>query len=418
MNILVVGSGGREHAVAWKLARSRHNPRVFCAPGNAGTATVPRCTNIDARTNEEIVSAALEREVDLVFVGPEEPLVNGLADALRAEAIPCLGPTRAAAALEGSKAAAKEFMSRHAIPTAAYEVAHTPQEAMDAVDRLKPPVVLKADGLAAGKGVVVCRDRATARETVHAFMVDRTLGHAGRSMVIENCLEGYEVTILAFTDGGTVYELPSSQDHKPVGEGNTGPNTGGMGVICPHPQFDAQLHEHFRKRILEPTCTGIREDGLDYRGVLYFGLMVTTEGPFVLEYNVRLGDPEAQAVLPLIDTDLAELALATATGRLAEIPPPGVNGAGCVVVATSGGYPGAYEVGYEIRGIEDCESPVFMAGVRAEGEKLVTTGGRVLSVCGMGKTAQEARDAAYRDMERLSFTGMYYRSDIGAAPSR
>ena len=418
MNILVVGSGGREHAIAWKLARSRRNPSVFCTPGNAGTARVARCVNIDARTNEEVVSAALEREVDLVIVGPEEPLVTGLADDLRAEAVPCLGPTRAAAALEGSKIAAKEFMSRHGIPTATYEVAHAPQEAMDAVDRLKLPVVLKADGLAAGKGVVVCRDRDTARETVHSFMVERSLGQAGRSMVIEECLEGYEVTVLAFTDGNTVYELPPSQDHKPIGEGNTGPNTGGMGVICPHPRFDLQLQERFRAEILEPTRAGIREDGLDYRGVLYFGLMVTADGPHLLEYNVRLGDPEAQAVLPLIDTDLAELALATATGRLSEIPLPGVNLASCVVVAASGGYPGAYEVGYDIRGVADCESPVFMAGARHEGEKLLTAGGRVLSVCGMGRTAQEARDAAYRDMERLSFTDMYYRSDIGASTPR
>ncbi len=418
MNILVAGSGGREHAIAWKLARDRKRSRIFCAPGNAGTALVPGCTNIPAHGNAEVVAAAIERDIDLVVVGPEEPLVNGLADDLRTAAIPCLGPTRAAAALEGSKIAAKEFMSRHGIPTAAYEVARTPQEAMAAVDHLKPPVVLKADGLAAGKGVVVCTDRSAALETVHAFMVERSLGTAGRSMVVEDCLEGYEVTILAFTDGRTLYELPASQDHKPIGEGNTGPNTGGMGVVCPHPRFTEELHERVRAEILEPTREGIREDGLDYRGVLYFGLMVTADGPFVLEYNVRLGDPEAQAVLPLVDTDLAELARATATGRLEEIPPPRRKLSSCVVVAASGGYPGPYDVGFPIGGIAECENPVFMAGVQEVGGELVTAGGRVLSVCGLGRTAAEARQAAYRDMKRLSFTGMYYRSDIGAPPAR
>lgn len=414
MRILVVGSGGREHAIVWKLSEGGSRHELYCAPGNVGTARLPNCTNVPAATAAEIVLACRDRGIELVIVGPEMPLVHGLADAVRETGIPCLGPSRAAAALEGSKVMAKQFMMRHGIPTPAWRLAESPQEALSAVDALGERVVIKADGLAAGKGVVVCSSRSEAEQAVSSFMEARSLGPAGERLVVEERLEGFEATVLALTDGESVYELPASQDHKPVGEGNTGPNTGGMGVVCPHPRFDSATQERFTREILEPTIDGIRRDGLQYHGVLYFGLMVTRAGVFVLEYNVRLGDPEAQAVLPLLDADLAELSFAAATGGLARVAGKKHDLASCVVVASSGGYPGGYETGFPIEGIEHCESPVFFAGV-AENEagRPVTAGGRVLAVCGFGRSPAEARTTAYRDIARISFEGMHYRRDIG-----
>ncbi|MGM0674116.1 MAG: phosphoribosylamine--glycine ligase [Spirochaetota bacterium] len=419
MTILVVGSGGREHAVVESLAHGPTQPTLYCAPGNAGTAGVGSCTNVDARSNSEVLTAARELGVDLVVVGPEKPLVEGLCDELRALDIDCVGPSKAAAALEGSKVAAKRFMHRHGIPTADYEVANSAEEAFEAIPRIGAPLVVKADGLAAGKGVVVCDEEAEAYEVVHRFMNEGALAEAGHTVVLERALTGYEVTVLALTDGRAVYELPPSQDHKPIGEGNTGANTGGMGVVCPHPAFDEELLEEFRKTILAPTLEGLQAEDLDYRGVLYFGLMVTATGINVLEYNVRLGDPEAQAVLPLVESDLAELFLRTARGELRSYPARSERAAaaapraGCVVVAASEGYPDSYETGKPIRGLEDCENPVFLAGVREENGRRVTSGGRVLSVCGLGESIEAAREAAYRDIARISFSGMYYRRDIG-----
>jgi phosphoribosylamine--glycine ligase len=417
MKVLVVGGGGREHALAWKLARSTDRARslveVFCAPGNAGTAREPGCTNIPAASTDEVAQAAAELLVDLVVVGPEKPLVEGLSDRLRAEGILCLGPSREAARLEGSKVFAKEFMNRHGIPTAHHVVAESPEEARSAVSDMGLPIVLKADGLAAGKGVVVCRSEEEAHNTIGAFMVDRSLGPAGDRFVVERMLSGWEATILALTDGTHIAELPPSQDHKPIGEGNTGPNTGGMGVLCPHPGMGREVLERFRSDILWPTLEGIHAEGLDYRGVLYFGLMIQDGHPYLLEYNVRFGDPEAQAVLPLLDADLAELLKRVSEGNMGPIDLPTNGRASCVVVAASGGYPSSYLKGYPVSGLEKCESPVFIAGAEEQNGRTVTSGGRVLAVCGLGPDLSAARQAAYGDLERISFEDMYYRRDIG-----
>ncbi|MFP3960455.1 MAG: phosphoribosylamine--glycine ligase [Spirochaetaceae bacterium] len=416
MKALVVGGGGREHAIAWKLARSPQVEGVFCAPGNAGTAALPGCTNIDVSEVDEVVAAARARRVDLAVIGPEQPLFDGMADALRAAGIDCLGPSRGAAVLERSKAKAKSFMSRYGIPTASYEIARTPNQAYDAVERMGAPLVVKADGPAAGKGVAVCDTVSEAREAVHSFMERERFGAAGRTVVVERRLSGYEVTVLVLTDGDGAVELPASMDHKPIGDGNTGPNTGGMGVVCPHPHFDDTLRARFRKEILTPTLDGIRTEGHDYRGVLYFGLMVGEEGLSVLEYNVRLGDPEAQAVLPVLGADFAELARAAAAGSLAGTATETLHPerSSCVVVAAAAGYPGDYETGHPIDGLESCRNPVFLAGVREEAGRPVTAGGRVLAVCGTGETPATARAAAYADLRRVSFSDMYYRRDIGA----
>ena len=447
LNVLVIGSGGREHALAWKLASSPRVAQVFCAPGNAGTAAEPGVANaagsgavaterpFDPQDPQAVLALARHLQAGLTVVGPEDPLAAGVADVFAEAGLPLFGPTRAAARLESSKAFAKTFMDRHAIPTARFEVAETPSAALAAVARFGSPVVVKADGLAAGKGVTVARDRATAEAAIHQAMEEGTFGEAGRRVVIEECLEGPEVSVLALTDGETVLAFPPAQDHKRAFDGDRGPNTGGMGAYCPAPVLGPEEERFVGERILLPTVRGMAAAGTPVRGVLYAGIMLTRDGPRVLEFNCRFGDPETQVLLPLLEDDLAELALAVARGELGlwtdsrgrrpaaaggpVVPRLRVSdrSAVCVVMA-SGGYPGRYETGKAIEGLEPVESAgavkVFHAGTKMSGGQVVTAGGRVLNVVATAATLGEAVRDAYRAAGRLRFEGAFYRRDIAA----
>jgi len=424
MKIMVIGSGGREHALCWKLSRSPQVESILCAPGNGGTDNTPKCRNLDAVQEEDQIRAAVDEHIDLVIVGPEAPLVDGLADRMRAAGIPTVGPGRDAAVLEGSKAAAKEFMVRHGIRTAEYRRFEREEgaAARDYVRSAAYPLVIKADGLAAGKGVTICETAEEADAAIHQLFEDDILQESGRTIVIEQFLEGREVSILTLCDGSRGIPLISAMDHKRIGEKDTGPNTGGMGAIAPNPFFTEELQKDFEEAILKPTLRGLEADGLDYRGIIFFGLMLHGGRNYLLEYNVRFGDPETQAVLPLLDEDLAELMLRTAEGRLEERPLNYLGGAACNVVMASGGYPGTYEVGEPIRfsipasGDEALPGTAFfIAGARKRDGVLETSGGRVLSVTGIGDTPEEARTRAYEAAEGVDFKGKYLRRDIGTA---
>lgn len=430
MRILVVGSGGREHALAWKLLQSKEVEKVYVAPGNGGTASLPDCENIPYRDEDQagLIREAQSQQVELAVIGPEVPLVEGIADLFENAGVPVVGPGREAAALEGSKIFAKEFMARHGVPTALWKEADTPMDALEAVKSFGVPVVIKADGLAAGKGVVVARSMEEAEEAITRFMVEGTLGAAGARLLIEECLVGTELSLFALTDGTTYEVLATAMDHKPIGEGNTGPNTGGMGVTAPHPHESRELLVRLGEEILEPTVRGIAGEGLRYRGVIFVGVMLTETGPRVLEYNVRLGDPETQALLPLLESDLLPLLRATADGKLHEVKPRWRGKRAVTVVAASGGYPGPYERGYPIRGVPvplgrdtlwetDSLPAPFIAGAQlARSGVLETSGGRVLAVTALGDTVDEARSAAYKRISRLEFEKIYYRSDIPHLP--
>lgn len=422
MKVMVIGSGGREHALCWKLSRSPQVESIICAPGNGGTANAPMCSNLDAVEAEEQVRAAVDERIDLVIIGPEAPLVDGLADLMRAEGIPTVGPGSDAAVLEGSKAAAKEFMVRHGIRTAEYRRFEREEgaAARDYVRSSAYPLVIKADGLAAGKGVTICETVEEALATIRRLFEDDFLKESGRTIVIEQFLDGREVSILTLCDGSRGIPLISAMDHKRIGENDTGPNTGGMGAIAPNPFFTEELREDFEKAILKPTLRGLKADGLDYRGIIFFGLMLHGDRNYLLEYNVRFGDPETQAVLPLLNEDLADLMLRTAEGRLEERPLNYLGGAACNVVMASGGYPGKYEVGEPIRfsipasGEQDLPgASFFIAGARQRNGVLETSGGRVLSVTGIGDTPEEARARAYEAAGAVDFKGKYLRRDIG-----
>ena len=420
MMILIVGSGGREHAIAWKLAQSQRVAEIYCAPGNGGTARAPKCSNVAIAPDdvEGIVDFARGRSVDLVVVGPEAPLVHGVGDALREAGVPVVGPGTEPARLEGSKGFAKEFMRRYEVPTARSITAYNTTEAYGAIEELGAPIVVKADGLAAGKGVVVAESEQEARGAVAAAMTEGRFGEAGSILVLEEMLRGFEASVILLTDGTAYLTFPAAKDHKRIGEGDTGPNTGGMGVVAPHPNVDAALADRIDHEVIQPTIAGMRTEKWNYRGFLFIGVMVTAAGPQVLEYNVRLGDPEAQALLPLLEGDLAELLEATARGSLEEAMRTHArwsDGAACAVVAASGGYPGAYEKGKQITIPAAIESPVFVAGAELADSALITSGGRVLTVTGLGRDLQRARETAYRDIENLHFDGVYFRRDIGAS---
>ena len=419
MKVLLVGSGAREHALAWKLCGEATVRELVCGPGNAGIASLARCVPLDVADPAAILAAAEREQVDFTVVGPELPLANGVADVFAAAGRPLFGPRQAAARLESSKVYAKQFMARHGIPTARFRVCDTPAAALAAVagDEFGFPVVVKADGLAAGKGVTVAPDRAAAEAAVRAAMVDGRFGAAGATVVIEECLAGDEASFFVLCDGRRGLALPSAQDHKRAFDGDQGPNTGGMGAFAPSPLVSEALAARVMREIVQPVLDGLRAEGEEYRGVLYVGLMLTRDGPQVIEFNVRFGDPEAQVVLPMIETDLAPVLHAAATGDLGGASWRTSGDPHVGVVVASGGYPGAYRTGHEIGGLEAAGAVpgvvVFHAGSRVRDGRIVTSGGRVLTVVARGGTFSEARDRAYEAAACISFPDKHVRTDIG-----
>ncbi|MFM7216514.1 MAG: phosphoribosylamine--glycine ligase [Bacteroidota bacterium] len=420
MNILLIGSGGREHALALKLSQSRLCSRLFIAPGNAGTASCGSNLDISPTDFDALIKACLDKSIGLVIVGPEEPLVKGLVDVFAATPgvahIPVIGPSEAGARLEGSKDFAKAFMSRHSIPTAAYASFNksTLKEGHRFLASLKPPYVLKADGLAAGKGVLIIDDLDEACTSLTS-MLDGMFGQAGNTVVIEEFLKGIELSVFVFTDGADYKIFPEAKDYKRIGDGDTGLNTGGMGAVSPVPFADATFMKKVEDKIVRPTVMGLKSEGIRYVGWVFIGLMNVSGEPYVIEYNVRLGDPETEVVIPRIRTDLVELLLAAANGKLKEVELEVDSRTAVTVMLVSGGYPGSYEKGKTVSGLEAIhESTVFHAGTSVLGGNVVTSGGRVLAVTSMGNDLSEAREKSYRSIEDISFEGMYYRKDIGS----
>ncbi len=418
MRVLVIGSGGREHALAWKLAQSPEVRKVFCAPGNAGIASHAECVPFKADDQENILRFAREKNINLTVVGPEAPLVDGIVDLFQENDLLIFGPSQKGALLEGSKSQAKKFMAKYNIPSAAYADFHSRQEALNYLQNAAYPLVVKADGLAAGKGVLIASSYEEAREFVHAVMAAKIFGAAGEKIVIEEFLSGEEVSIFAITDGYTYFTLPSVQDHKAVYEGDRGPNTGGMGAYSPAPVLTGQLLKRVHKEIFEPVFAGLRAEGITYRGVLYGGLIITPEGePKVLEFNVRFGDPEAQVLFPLLRTDLFPLLYETARGNLRSLwPPAWEEGAVVCVIMAAQGYPGVYETGKEIRGLAKVpdlqKAMIFHSGTSFKDKKIVTAGGRVLGITAWQDNLEAALEQAYRLVAEIDFEGKYYRRDI------
>ncbi|MBE3585707.1 MAG: phosphoribosylamine--glycine ligase [Thermoanaerobacter sp.] len=415
MKVLVVGGGGREHALVWKLKQSPRVKEIYCAPGNAGIASLARCVPIGAEDIPALVAFAREEKIDLTVVGPEGPLARGIVDSFNRAGLAIFGPTARAAAIESSKVLAKEIMARYGIPTARFATFTDPGEAAGYIRQLNAPCVVKADGLAAGKGVIVCQTVEEALQAVKEIMVDGAFGDAGRRVVVEEYLTGQEVSVLAFTDGEAVLPLLPAQDHKQVYDGDRGPNTGGMGAYAPAPVLTPENYRVVLEDILIPAVRALAAEGRPYRGVLYAGLMVTGEGPKVLEFNARFGDPEAQPLLMLLETDPVEIMEAVLLGKLAGKEIRWRPGSAVCVVLASGGYPGAYRKGYPISGLEQVppDVVVFHAGTAMEEGRVVTAGGRVLGVTAAGETLPEAMEKAYTAVEKIHFEGMHYRRDIG-----
>ena len=419
MDVLVIGNGGREHALAWKLSQSPSVQGVFVAPGNAGTALEPGVSNVDiaVKDADALVAFARQQQVGLTIVGPEDPLAAGLVDRFNAAGLPCFGPSAAAARLEGSKAFAKDFMARHGIPTAAWGSFTEVQPAIDFIHRTGAPIVVKADGLAAGKGVVVAQSLAEAETAVHDMLAGNAFGAAGHRVVVEEFLAGEEASFIVMADGRHVLPLATSQDHKAVGDGDSGPNTGGMGACSPAPVVDAAMHERVMREVIEPTVRGMAEDGAPFTGFLYAGLMISPAGvPKVLEYNVRFGDPETQPVMMRLRSDLSELCLAALQGRLDECVADWDPRAALGVVLAAGGYPGHYEKGLPISGLDHdfgANCKVFHAGTRLEQGQVLTNGGRVFCVTALGDSLAAAQAAAYAACAHINWDGAFRRGDIG-----
>lgn len=420
MNILILGAGGREHAFALKIKESKNCSKLFVAPGNAGTAQI--ATNIDLKvTNfEAIKDFVLKEKIEMLVVGPEDPLVEGITDFFKEDEqlkeVLVIGPSKRGALLEGSKERAKEFMGIHKIPTAAYQsfTAESLEAGKGFLDTLKPPYVLKADGLAAGKGVLILNDLEEAKQELENMLVQSKFGSAGTTVVIEEFLEGIELSVFVLTDGINYKILPTAKDYKRIGEGNTGLNTGGMGAISPVPFATEDFMQKVEDRIIKPTINGLQEEDIDYKGFVFIGLMKVGDDPYVIEYNVRMGDPETEVVLPRIDTDLVELLQKTAQQRLDEVE-VSINGDTAVtVVLVSGGYPESYKKGMEITGLETVkDSTVYHAGTSEENGKVLTSGGRVITVTSFGKNYQEALKKSYQNVDKLHFDKMYFRKDLG-----
>ena len=414
MKILVVGGGGREHAIIKKIRENPAVEEIFALPGNGGIAADATCVNIGAKDIDGIVDFAKEKAVDYAVVAPDDPLVLGCVDALEAVGVPCFGPRKNAAIIEGSKVFSKDLMKKYGIPTAAYEVFTSPEDALRYLETAPIPTVIKADGLALGKGGTVAMTREEACAAVREAMEDKKFGASGDRIVIEEYLEGPEVSVLSFTDGNAVVPMVSSMDHKRAGDGDTGPNTGGMGTIAPNPYYTDAVAAECMEKIFLPTIRAMKAEGREFRGCLYFGLMITKDGPKVIEYNCRFGDPETQVVLPLLESDLLTVMQAVTAGKLAECEVKFRDANACCVVLASKGYPGSYGKGYEITIPESVRPNVYVAGAALKDGKLVTSGGRVLGVTAVAETLPEAVKDAYALAEQVTFENRYMRSDIGA----
>ncbi len=416
MKVLVIGSGGREHALVWKLAQSSKIEKVYGAPGNPGIAQIGECVNISPTDIKGLADFAEKEGIDLTVVGPEAPLVAGIVDEFESRGLKIFGPSKEAAKLEGSKAFSKEMMKKYGVPTADFEVFDNPEKAKEYIKEKGAPIVVKADGLAAGKGVVVAQNIEEALEAIDKIMIEKVFGDAGNRVIVEDCLVGEEASYLVVTDGENFIPLATAQDHKAVFDGDKGPNTGGMGAYSPAPVLSEEMEKEVQEKVIKPILRGMREEGHPFKGILYAGLMITEEGPKVLEFNVRFGDPEAQIILRRLKTDLVDVCQSVIEGKLIDslewIPETAI----CVVLASKG-YPGKYEKGKVITGIEEAEKidnvVVFHAGTAIKDGKLVTNGGRVLNVTALGKDIVEARGNVYKAIEKIHFDGMHYRKDIG-----
>lgn len=418
MKILVIGSGGREHVLVWKIKQSTLVKKIYCAPGNAGMADLAECVDIKTEDIKELLKFAKNNKIDLTVVGPEAPLAAGIVDEFEKEKLKIFGPGKEAARLEGSKAFSKDLMHECNIPTAPYMIFSRIEDAHTFLEKAQYPLVVKADGLASGKGVVICKDIKTAKEAADKIMKEKIFGAAGKKIVIEDCLQGEEVSILAFCDGKHFTVLETAQDHKRIFDDDLGPNTGGMGAYSPTSLVDAELMKKIDARIIDPTLRGMKRHETPFKGILYVGLMLTADGPMVLEYNVRFGDPEVQAILPRLKSDIVEIMLACCEGKVNQIKLEWDKQYCVCVVMSSGGYPGEYNTGMEITGLEKAvktpQTIVFHAGTKKEGKKIVTAGGRVLGVTSLGSTIEQTMERVYEAVEKIHFDHRFFRRDIGS----
>ncbi len=419
MKVLIVGSGGREHAIAWSVAKSDKVDKIYCAPGNAGIAEFAECVAIGAMEFDKLVAFAKEKEIDLTIIGMDDPLVGGVVDEFEKAGLRVFGPRKNAAILEGSKAFSKDLMKKYNIPTAAYENFDNAEDALSYLETAKMPIVLKADGLALGKGVLICNTLEEAKDGVRSIMLDKQFGTAGNRMVIEEFMTGREVSVLSYVDGKTIKTMTSAQDHKRAMDGDQGLNTGGMGTFSPSPFYTEEVEEFCQKYIYQATVDAMRAEGREFKGIIFFGLMLTADGPRVLEYNARFGDPETQVVLPRMKTDIIEVMEACIDGKLDEVELEFEDNAAVCVVLASDGYPLKYEKGFPIEGLDEFKKHegyyCFHAGTKFNGDTIVTNGGRVLGVTAKGKDLKEARANAYAATEWVNFANKYKRNDIGKA---
>ena len=420
MKVLIVGGGGREHAIAWKVVKSPKVEKLYCAPGNAGIAEVAECVNIGVMEFDKLTAFARENQIDLTIIGPDDPLAAGAVDAFEAAGLRVFGPRKNAAILEASKAFSKDLMKKYGIPTAAYETFTSPEAALAYLETAKMPIVLKADGLALGKGVLICKDLEEAKEGVKTLMLDKQFGSAGDEIVIEEFMTGREVSVLSFVDGKNIKIMTSAQDHKRAKDGDQGLNTGGMGTFSPSPFYTAEVDVFCKEHIYQKTVDAMRAEGREFKGIIFFGLMLTADGPKVLEYNARFGDPETQVVLPRMKNDIVDLFEACIDGTLDQVDLQFEDNAAVCVVLASDGYPEHYEKGFPIHGLEHFKDAdgyyVFHAGSKFDADgQIVTNGGRVLGVTATGKTLKEARTNAYKATEFITFDNKYMRHDIGKA---